>query len=384
MSSEGVLHQAVKTGSTAAVEHVLKGLTPKHAANELAQTGSTPLHTAAWMNSLPIIAQLLDAGASANIPDEESGWSALAKALYFGHLRAAMLLLQRGASLDLLDNKGRQQQHLVYAWGSGANFQLGTGSTDFANSPIRVEPLVGCEAVYVACAKYHSAAISSDGHLLTWGWGRGGRLGHPDSHIHSGETALIKPWVVSSLGKRHVSVGIAALHRIRIIAIAAANKHSAAISASGDVYTWGANSWGQLGYGTSDSSANPNPRVVDALKGKPMQAVAAAKRHTLLLSRDGEVWTFGHKRLPPLDATINFHKGHSEVMRPTAVSIAAGYAHSCCLTATGAVLAWASADPQLRVKVRVELRVKVCVELRAKVRVEQRVEGGVRRAAVRW
>eukprot|EP00983_Pelagomonas_calceolata_P094408 1157888-Pelagomonas_calceolata.AAC.3 len=32
---------------------------------------------------------------------------------------------------------------------------------------------------------------------------------------------------------------IAALHRIRIVAIAAANKHSAAISASGDVYTWG-------------------------------------------------------------------------------------------------------------------------------------------------
>lgn len=31
--------------------------------------------------------------------------TALAKALYFGHLRAALLLLQRGASLDVLDNK---------------------------------------------------------------------------------------------------------------------------------------------------------------------------------------------------------------------------------------------------------------------------------------
>eukprot|EP00983_Pelagomonas_calceolata_P094411 1157888-Pelagomonas_calceolata.AAC.6 len=53
---------------------------------------------------------------------------------------------------------------------------MAVGSTDFAHSPIRVEPLVGSEAVHVACAKYHSAAITSDGHLLTWGWGRGGRL----------------------------------------------------------------------------------------------------------------------------------------------------------------------------------------------------------------
>ena len=59
---------------------------------------------------------------------------------------------------------------------------------------------------------------------------------------------------------------VAALQRVRVVQVAAANKHSAAITSGGEVYTWGANGEGQLGYGTSDSAANPTPRMVEALK----------------------------------------------------------------------------------------------------------------------
>lgn len=47
---------------------------------------------------------------------------------------------------------------------------------------------------------------------------------------------------------------------------------------------------------------------------------------------------------------IAFHKGQSEISRPHAVAIAAGAAHSCCLTRTGVVLAWRSWDPNLSVR----------------------------------
>lgn len=71
--------------------------------------------------------------------------------------------------------------------------------------------------------------------------------------------------------------------------MAAANKHSAAVTESGEVYTWGCNKEGQLGYGTSNSASNYVPRAVDSLKGQCLVAVSAAKYHTVVLNSDGEV-----------------------------------------------------------------------------------------------
>lgn len=77
--------------------------------------------------------------------------------------------------------------------------------------------------------------------------------------------------------------------RSRIVAVAAANKHTAAISESGEIFTWGCNREGQLGYGTSNSASNYTPRLVECLKGKVLIGVAAAKYHTIVLGADGEV-----------------------------------------------------------------------------------------------
>lgn len=179
---------------------------------------------------------------------------------------------------------------------------------------MRVEAFAGLQPVQLAAGKFHSAALDASGQLYTWGWGRGGRLGHPDPHIHSGERALIHPWAVLGLGRRQVVQVAAAKHHMvvctasgevfswgsnrdgrlgyagvdtqptpkkvaslktRVVKVAAANKHSAAITAAGEVFTWGSSSQGQLGYGTSDSAANPAPRLVEALKGKVITQVCA-------------------------------------------------------------------------------------------------------------
>ena len=54
--------------------------------------------------------------------------------------------------------------------------------------------------------------------------------------------------------------------RARVVGVAAANKHSVAVLEGGAVFSWGSNSEGQLGYGTSDSASNALPRLVEAMK----------------------------------------------------------------------------------------------------------------------
>ncbi|XP_008778209.1 uncharacterized protein LOC103698035 [Phoenix dactylifera] len=377
--------------------------------------GLTPLHIATWRNHVPILKRLLAAGADPDARDGESGWSSLHRALHFGHLAAASALLQFGASLTLEDSKCRTPVDLlsgpvsqvvgnaldsaateVFSWGSGTNYQLGTGNAHIQKLPCKVDALQGSYIKIIAASKFHSVAVGSNGELYTWGFGRGGRLGHPDFDIHSGQAAVITPRQVTlGLGSRQVKSIAAAKHhtviatesgevftwgsnregqlgytsvdtqptprrvsslKVKIIAVAAANKHTAAVAESGEVYTWGCNKEGQLGYGTSNSASNYTPRMVEYLKGKVFRGVSAAKSHTIVLGADGEVFTWGHRLVTPKrvviarsikksgSTSLKFHR----MERLHVISVAAGMIHSTVLTDDGALFYWVSSDPNLR------------------------------------
>ncbi len=69
--------------------------------------------------------------------------------------------------------------------------------------------------------------------------------------------------------RTHLQVGL--LCRVtslkqRVTAVAAANKHTAILTDAGAIFSWGSNDQGQLGYGTSDSASNALPRQVEAMK----------------------------------------------------------------------------------------------------------------------
>ena len=84
------------------------------------------------------------------------------------------------------------------------------------------------------------------------------------------------------------------------------------------------------------------------VQGKELVSLAAAKRHTVVLTADGDVYTWGHRvvtprrvglagardvsRASPTAPPLAFHKGQTDVSRPRAVRIAAGAAHTSCLT----------------------------------------------------
>src|ERR1035437_1828044 len=85
--------------------------------------------------------------------------------------------------------------------------------------------------------------MTSDGRAWAWGFNTSGQLGNgngSDTHALSNV-----PVQVSDV----VDVNGVSLFRGRVVAIAAGNAHSLALTSDGQVWAWGANYFGELGTG---------------------------------------------------------------------------------------------------------------------------------------
>mgnify|MGYP001184691533 FL=1 len=69
----------------------------------------------------------------------------------------------------------------VFSWGEGDDGKLGHCSRLSCEKPRLIEALKAKRVRDVACGSSHSAAITSNGELYTWGCGEYGRLGHGDN-----------------------------------------------------------------------------------------------------------------------------------------------------------------------------------------------------------
>ena len=102
-----------------------------------------------------------------------------------------------------------------------------------------------------------SASRSCRGGGRTDGSGRLRRAGHPDFDIYSGESAAIVPRLVAGLAKRVV------------VGVAAAKHHTAAVTDAGEVWTWGSNRDGRLGYPAVDTQPTPRRHAWSDISAQP-------------------------------------------------------------------------------------------------------------------
>lgn len=84
----------------------------------------------------------------------------------------------------------------------------------------------------------------------------------------------------------------------RVVAVAAGSFHSGAVTEDGGVHMWGDNGMGQCGLSGLSTIPNPTPvAVVDPDSGPPQTVpvleLACGEKHTLALSVQREVWTWG-------------------------------------------------------------------------------------------
>jgi alpha-tubulin suppressor-like RCC1 family protein len=126
----------------------------------------------------------------------------------------------------------------------------------------------------------HSLLLTSSGKVLSFGTGQYGALGHG----YSGGKQL-----PDALRPRYVE----ALAGIRCVCVSAGELHSAVVTADGDVYSWGDGFCGQLGHGNKTPQPSPVQVTHGGLDDEVVTHVSAGARHTIAVTEDGEVFSFG-------------------------------------------------------------------------------------------
>ncbi|NXM96197.1 RCBT2 protein, partial [Sylvia borin] len=163
----------------------------------------------------------------------------------------------------------------VYTWGHNAYSQLGNGTTNHGFIPCQVSTnLVNKKVIEVACGSHHSMVLTSDGEVYTWGYNNSGQVG-------SGSTAN------QPIPRRVTNC----LQNKIVVNIACGQMCSMAVVENGEVYVWGYNGNGQLGLGSSGNQ--PTPCRIAALQGIRVQRVACGYAHTLVLTDEGQIYAWG-------------------------------------------------------------------------------------------
>lgn len=132
----------------------------------------------------------------------------------------------------------------LYAWGNNLCGQLGLGDLVNRYTPTKIDALSGVRIVEVAVGVEHTLALASDGRLYAFGCNGRGSLGLGSSTLGT----ISQPTIVNTPET--------------FVKLAAGSLHSVGLTASGAVYTWGANDQGQLGTSSSFVKLRATPRTM--------------------------------------------------------------------------------------------------------------------------
>ena len=219
----------------------------------------------------------------------------------------------------------------VWTWGRNNYGQLGVAGGD-QSTPVQVLGAGGVGfltgVVAIAAGQRHSLALKNDGTVWAWGSNGYGQLGV------SGGNSVTPVQVTAPSGMSGM------------VAIAAGNWHSVALSSDGTVWAWGYNYDGQLGMGGVGGGGYPNststPQHVMSGSFSGVKKIASLQYHTLAVKSDGTVWAWGRNDYGQLG-----NGGTSASGTPVQaaglsgmVDVAAGYIHSVALKSDGTVWTW--------------------------------------------
>ncbi|KAB1211373.1 Ultraviolet-B receptor UVR8 [Morella rubra] len=175
----------------------------------------------------------------------------------------------------------------VFCWGEEKGGRLGHKINIDVSFPKIVDSLIGIHVKSVACGEYQTCAITDTGELYTWGDnGCGADL--------MGEERKKIQWLPCKL--------CGPFEGINVSNVACGEWHTAVVSSSGKLFTYGDGTFGVLGHGNLQSVSQP--KEVESLKGLWVKSVACGSWHTAAIidimvdrsqlnAKGGKLFTWG-------------------------------------------------------------------------------------------
>lgn len=196
----------------------------------------------------------------------------------------------------------------LYTWGYNSNGQLGDGTQTDRYIPIKVLDQV----MSISLGYNHSAAVTTDGSLYTWGWNRCGQLGDGTTTDKHAPMKVLDQVVDVSLGYQH----------------------SAAITAGGSLYIWGLNRNGQLGDGTKENKYTP-VKILEHVV-----SISLGKEHSAAITEDGSLYMWGYNGHGQLGDGTKEDKYTPVKVLDQVAYVSLGEYSSAVITMDGCLYAW--------------------------------------------
>jgi len=219
----------------------------------------------------------------------------------------------------------------LYTWGSddATNGSVGNGATASGNVTTPTKLTVnqnGNEVKFttVSLGYRNAYAIDTSKHLWAWGYNTGGGVG-----IGNVSTANVNAPTAISITKTYK-------------AIQGGNSNAIALDTADKIWTWGTNTYGQLGNGTTTLTSSP--AQVGTASYREIAADGSVT-HVLALDVNGKLWAWG------ANASGQLGNGATAASQTTPLNItptvtylqiSSGGAFSAALDSSGTLVGWGS------------------------------------------
>ena len=187
----------------------------------------------------------------------------------------------------------------LFTWGYNYSGQLGDGTTIGKLIPIDITSqfnLTNGETIKsVSLGDFHSSVFTSTGRLFTWGDNNSGQLG--DGTIFRKSTPV------------NITTQFNLINGETIVSVSLGDFHSSALTSTGRLFTWGYNNSGQLGDGTTVDKLRPGDITAqfNLPSGETIVSTSLGCYHSSALTSTGRLFTWGYNSFSQLGdgTTIN-------------------------------------------------------------------------------